>query len=113
MTSLDGRVAVVTGGAGGIGAGVTRALARAGATVLVNDIDAGRLDSIADEITSVIPVLGDIRDRETVTAMRDRALTAREGRVDVLVNNVGDYRPNGRFVKTTEDDWTALYATNF
>ena len=34
------------------------------------------------------------------------------GRVDVLVNNVGDYRPNGRFLTTTEDDWRALYAIN-
>ncbi len=35
-----------------------------------------------------------------------------DGRVDILVNNVGDYRPNGRFLKTSEEQWEALYATN-
>jgi 2-hydroxycyclohexanecarboxyl-CoA dehydrogenase len=34
-------------------------------------------------------------------------------RIDVLVNNVGDYRPNGRFLKTGPDEWNALYAINF
>jgi NAD(P)-dependent dehydrogenase (short-subunit alcohol dehydrogenase family) len=36
-----------------------------------------------------------------------------DGRIDVLVNNVGDYRPNGRFLKTGPDEWAALYALNF
>jgi NAD(P)-dependent dehydrogenase (short-subunit alcohol dehydrogenase family) len=99
---LAGRVAVVTGGGAGIGGAVTRRLAAEGATVVVNDIEDG------DGVT----VAGDIRDPAVVDRLREAALAVDGGRVDILVNNVGDYRPNGRFLKTTEDDWQALYAVN-
>ena len=64
---LDGRIAVITGGAGGIGGGVTRRLAAEGATVVVNDIDDGLLDTMVAAIEDgggrIVPVLGDIRDQ--------------------------------------------------
>src|SRR5829696_2737879 len=113
---LEGAVAVVTGGAGGIGGGTSRRLAAEGATVVVNDVDAGRLaDTVADVAEAggrAVPVPGDIRSPGTVAALLDAALAVDDGRVDVLVNNVGDYRPNGRFLRTTEQDWEALYAVN-
>lgn len=113
---LEGRVAVVTGGAAGIGGGISRRLAAAGATVVVNDIDA---DLLAAAVTDVetgggrgVAVAGDIRDPAVVQELARIALDVDGGRVDVLVNNVGDYRPNGRFLKTTEADWQAQYAVN-
>jgi NAD(P)-dependent dehydrogenase (short-subunit alcohol dehydrogenase family) len=114
---LEGRVAVVTGGAGGIGLGISHALASQGARVVVNDLDAPRLDAAVAGIASAggnaVACLADVRDRADIARLAETALGVDDGRIDVLVNNVGDYRPNGRFLKTTEDDWQALYAINF
>jgi len=116
MSELDGRIAVVTGGAAGIGGGISRRLAAAGAVVVVNDLDAARLEETVGEIAAAggraVAAPGDIRDRATIARLADAALAVDGGRIDVLVNNVGDYRPNGRFLKTTEDQWQQLYALN-
>jgi NAD(P)-dependent dehydrogenase (short-subunit alcohol dehydrogenase family) len=113
---LEGRVAVVTGGALGIGGGVSRAFADAGATVVVNDIDTRALGVLVDELEAagrhVVPAPGDITDPDTVEALVATALASGGGRLDVLVNNVGDYRPNGRFLRTDEDRWQRLYEVN-
>jgi NAD(P)-dependent dehydrogenase (short-subunit alcohol dehydrogenase family) len=113
---LEGRIAVVSGGAAGIGGGVSRRLAAEGAHVVANDIDG---DLLAENVTTiqaaggtVTPVVADIRTREGVDAVVAAAQGVDGGRVDALVNNVGDYRPNGRFLTTSEDLWDALYAIN-
>jgi 2-hydroxycyclohexanecarboxyl-CoA dehydrogenase len=107
---LAGRTAIVTGGGAGIGGGISRLLAAAGATVVINDIDADLAAEARQDIEAgggtAVTVVGDIRDPKTVREVCDRAP------VDVLVNNVGDYRPNGPFVRTTDADWNALYAIN-
>ena len=107
---LDGKIVVVTGGAAGIGGGTSRVLASEGATVVMNDIDAGLASATAAQIEEaggrVVTVIGDIRDPATVVRLRDTALEVGAGRVDVLVNNVGDFRPGaGLFVRTTEEGW--------
>ena len=111
---LDGRIAVVTGGGAGIGGGVSRVLAGEGAVVVMNDIDA----SIAAENVArieaaggrAVAVIGDIRDKATVERLREVALEVGEGRIDVLVNNVGDFRfGGGLFVNTTEEGWLDQY----
>jgi len=108
---------VVTGGAAGIGGGVSRRLAAAQATVVVNDIDPALLADLVADIEAaggiVVGVPGDIRREDTVRAVALAAGSVAEGRIDVLVNNVGDYRPNGRFLTTGPDEWNALYALNF
>jgi NAD(P)-dependent dehydrogenase (short-subunit alcohol dehydrogenase family) len=114
---LADRVAVVTGGGGGIGGAVSRRLAADGATVVVNELDSDLLDATVADVQRdggrIVPVLGDVRDRATVAALQVAALGVADGRIDVLVNNVGDYRPSKRFVETTEDDWHAQYAITF
>jgi NAD(P)-dependent dehydrogenase (short-subunit alcohol dehydrogenase family) len=113
-TPLEGKTAVVTGGGGGIGGGISRLFAAAGALVVLNDIDADLARAAANDIDAAggraVTVVGDIRDASTVAQLRDAAVDAGGGRVDVLVNNVGDFRPNGLFVKTDEDQWDAQYA---
>ena len=113
---LAGRIAVITGGAGGIGGGVTRRFSAEGATVVVNDIDAELLDAMVAHVTSegghIFPVLGDIREATTVASLAEIASQVDNGRVDIVVNNVGDYRPTGRFLEAGEDNWEALYAIN-
>jgi 2-hydroxycyclohexanecarboxyl-CoA dehydrogenase len=116
---LVGRVAVVTGGAAGIGGGISRSLARAGAVVVINDIEPDLLAATAAAIDQepgpgrAVSVGGDIREPGVVAALTDAAVAVDGGRLDILVNNVGDYRPNGRFLKTSDEQWDALYAINF
>src|SRR5213592_1225755 len=98
MGLLEGRKAVVTGGAAGIGGGITRRMVAEGAHVVVNDIDEGLLDSVAKELgDAVTPVLGDIREKDTVARVAEAGADA-----DVLVNNVGDYRPSARFLASDD-----------
>src|SRR3954469_23277441 len=99
--NLAGKRAIVTGGAGGIGGGVTHTLAEAGATVICVDL---REPAPHD---NVVPVFGDVREPETIQRTVEAA-----GDVDILVNNVGDYRPAGYFARTTEAEWQQLYAIN-
>jgi NAD(P)-dependent dehydrogenase (short-subunit alcohol dehydrogenase family) len=85
---LTGRGALVTGAGGGIGAGIARVLASAGAHVVVNDINQATADAIAAEIIeaggSAQSVPADVADEAAIGT-----LFAAAGAVDILVNNVG------------------------
>ena len=114
---LHEKVAVVTGGAAGIGGGVSRRLAGEGATVVINDIAEELLTATVRAIgrsdgPDAIAVPGDIRAQATVEEVARVASAVDGGRVDILVNNVGDYRPSGRFLTTSPQEWNALYAIN-
>jgi NAD(P)-dependent dehydrogenase (short-subunit alcohol dehydrogenase family) len=93
VAELDGRVAVVTGGASGIGAATARRFATEGARVAVVDRDPDGAEAVADEIGGTAHAL-DVRDGDAVQKAVDRIVTA-AGRIDVLVNNAGtgDLRP--------------------
>jgi 3-oxoacyl-[acyl-carrier protein] reductase len=112
---LDGRVAVVTGGGDGIGAGIARLFAQHGALVEVAEIDRQRADRIRDEVTgaggSLESHVVDVTVDDDVARFAD-AVFAEHGRVDVLVNNVGDYRPLVPFHRSTADSWQAMYDVN-
>ncbi|HMC40790.1 MAG TPA: SDR family oxidoreductase, partial [Acidimicrobiales bacterium] len=115
-TRLQGRVAVVTGGGGGIGEAIARRFAASGALVVANDIDADRLSTVVEACRSgggeVWGVPGDIRHRTTVQEVSAAAEQLADGRIDVLVNNVGDFRPNARFLESTEEQWQEMAAIN-
>ncbi len=89
---LDGRIAVVTGGGGGIGLACGQALAEAGAHVVVAEIDAARgeegVAAIAQAGGSAEFVTLDVRDTVSVDAAAEM-LVARHGRIDILVCNAG------------------------
>ncbi|MBV8785878.1 MAG: SDR family oxidoreductase [Mycobacterium sp.] len=113
---LAGRVAVVTGGGGGIGAATARLLSRHGAHVVIADIDTERTEQVTAEITaaggSAQGVVTDVRDADAVAKLA-RSVLDQFGRVDVLVNNVGHWlRHPGNFVDTEPELWDELYRIN-
>jgi len=87
LTELDGKVAVVTGGASGIGFGIARQLTGQGMKVVIADIEQGALDRAAREL-GALPVRTDVSDPESVENLAARAL-AEFGAVHVVCNNAG------------------------
>ena len=108
---LTDKVAHVTGGARGIGAGIARALSMAGASVTVSDIDAEGVERIAREIDGNAMTL-DVTDPSAVeNAMR--ATAEQSGGLHVLVNNAGIYQGYGGPVREiTDDRWRKLWQVN-
>lgn len=106
-TDLSGRVAVVTGAAAGLGRAEAIGFARAGATVIVNDVEAA-LDAsdVFDEIkaagSKAVAVAGDVGESSTADEMV--ATAEREGGLDVVVNNAGITRDRMLF-NMTDEDW--------
>lgn len=106
---LDGRVAVVTGGGAGIGAAIAQLFAEHGASVEVAEIDADRARDV--ERGAVRAHVVDVTSDDDVATFAAEVLR-RHGTVDVLVNNVGDYRPLVPFTRSTPDSWQQMYDVN-
>jgi len=107
---LAGRVALVTGGADGIGRATVMALARQGARCLVLDIDAGKGERLAAEVPGVVFRRADLRDvAATVAAIRDGEQAT--GPVALLVNNAG-HDERHAFTEVTPDYWDDRLAVN-
>ena len=112
---LTDKVAIVTGGGVGIGKAITLAYAAYGAKVVIAEIDSARAEETVKAVREAggqaLAVVTDVRDRRQVTDMAQRAF--REyGRVDILVNNVGDYLYRKPFLESQEEEWEALYQVN-
>jgi 3-oxoacyl-[acyl-carrier protein] reductase len=91
VKSLDGRVAVVTGAASGVGRGIAEVLSREGAAVVVADIDAAAAERFAGELGGEALALEvDVADGASLDAMAAAALE-RWGRIDILAANAGVY----------------------
>jgi 3-oxoacyl-[acyl-carrier protein] reductase len=105
MPGVQDRVALVTGGAQGIGAEVARRLAAGGARVAVLDLDEGGARAVAGEIGG-LGVGADVSQRDQVQAAVGRVV-AEFGGLHILVNNAGVIRDNLLF-KLSDDDWTAV-----
>ncbi len=114
LIDLSGRIAVVTGAAAGLGRAEAVGLARAGATIVVNDVPKALDDSgVLDEISAVgakgIAVAGDISQRSTA----DELVACAEGLggLDIVVNNAGITRDRMLF-NMTDEDWDAVIAVH-
>ncbi len=109
MTDIAGKVAVVTGGASGIGRGIAEALIEQGASVVIADIQQDALDATAAQIGAT-GVLVDVSDPASVEALRDAVLD-RFGRVDIVCLNAG-VGPSGAIKDLTLPDWAWILGVN-
>ena len=108
-------VAVVTGGASGIGKGIVGAFLRAGATVVIADIEQRAIDETTAELTSLGPVSGhrtDITDEASVKALADHVY-ATHGKVNLLYNNAGvTSGGGGKPWQQEPNDWRWCFGVN-
>lgn len=117
QVSLQNQVAVITGASSGIGTGIAKSMAEAGATVIVNHSSEKSLEnakSILKEITDVggkgITYQCDVsKEDEVVKMFKD--VIEEFGTVDILVNNAG-IQKDAKFTEMTLDDWNAVIGVN-
>jgi NAD(P)-dependent dehydrogenase (short-subunit alcohol dehydrogenase family) len=111
---LDGQVAVVTGGGGGLGSVAARAFAAAGADVAVVGRTAGTLQTAADAVRRAgrraVAIVADVTRSVDVNRMVGEAL-GEFGRIDILLNNAGVTSPK-TLVELTDEDWHRIMDTS-
>jgi NAD(P)-dependent dehydrogenase (short-subunit alcohol dehydrogenase family) len=105
----DNQVAVITGGASGIGLATARLLRQAGWNLVLADIEAPRLDAVCAELGAV-GVVTDVGSKQSVEALADTAY-GRFGRADLVFNNAG-VATAGATANVTHADWAWLMQVN-
>jgi NAD(P)-dependent dehydrogenase (short-subunit alcohol dehydrogenase family) len=114
MEKLEGRVAVITGGASGIGLGIARAFASAGVRLALLDVEEAALAAASEGLArggaEVIGVRADVSDPASLEAAAESVL-ARFGRIHVLCNNAG-VLTHGPLADSTARDWSWLVGVN-
>jgi len=114
MEELQGKVAVITGGASGIGRAVADRAAGEGMKIVLGDIEEGPLKGAVDDLTSqgaeALGVLTDVSDCASVQALRDQALD-RFGAVHLVHNNAG-IGLGGPIWEVSEEDWRWILGVN-
>ena len=109
---LQGRVAIVTGAASGIGRAIATAMVEQGARVVAVDMDGGSLEALAAQLALADRIVADLADDAQVAAIAARVME-RFGRVDVLVNNAGIGGPRTlRIHELPLDDFDRVMAVN-
>lgn len=114
LFGLAGRTAIVTGGARGIGRGIAETLGRAGARIVVGDLDGDAATATAEALGSTgIQAVGiqvDVAEEDSVKAFFD-AVREHSGSVDVLVNNAAIF-PRAPFMDISVRDWDRMHEIN-
>lgn len=112
---LSDRVAVVTGGASGIGYAISERLSQAGASVVIADRDEESVAAAAEHLGAAggeaLSIRTDVTRLEDIAAMVERTLES-FGRLDILVNNAGINGRNAPLWEVTDEEWDALMAIN-
>jgi 3-oxoacyl-[acyl-carrier protein] reductase len=107
MGVLDGKAAIVTGSARGIGRATAELLAQQGARVLINDLDADVAEQAASEISGEATVFGGDLTKEGVPDQLIQKAVDEFGQIDIIVNNAG-YTRDGVAHKMTDDQFQAM-----
>lgn len=115
-TRLDGKVAIITGGAGGIGSATARLMDARGARLVIADIAADRATALAGELSDAIGLALDLADEVSIEAMIASTI-ARFGRLDILHNNAAaldpDLAPRDGDIETMETAvWDRTFTVN-
>jgi NAD(P)-dependent dehydrogenase (short-subunit alcohol dehydrogenase family) len=114
MEDFKGRVAVITGGASGIGLGVAQALAREGAKLVIADIEQAALDAAVKGLEAqgaeTLGVITDVADKASVERLADQTW-ARFGAAHLVMNNAG-VGASGPVQTLTHDDWRWVMGVN-
>ena len=113
MHRLDGQVAIVTGAAQGIGRGIALVLAKAGARIVIGDIQdaSATVQEIRAAGGQALSILSDISQPGDVQALVNLALTEYD-RLDILVNNAAIDAPDGNAWDLTDEEWERTIAVN-
>jgi 3-oxoacyl-[acyl-carrier protein] reductase len=111
---FEGKVALVTGAARGIGKAIARILAQEGADVVVTDVDVQGAQRVAQEIVKsgwkAKAIAADVSQREAVQRLVSEAVSA-FGKIDILVNNAGIIG-RGTFIEHSPQDWDRILSVN-
>ncbi|HJB63769.1 MAG TPA: SDR family oxidoreductase [Candidatus Microbacterium pullistercoris] len=115
LIDLTGRTALVTGGAQGLGRAIADRLAEAGASIVIADLDEGRSQAAAAEITArfsvrAVGVRMDVTDSGSVAAATESA-AADVGAPDIWVNNAGIF-PSRSLLEMSDETWEHVFAVN-
>jgi 3-oxoacyl-[acyl-carrier protein] reductase len=114
MGKLEGKVALVTGAARGIGKEIALDLAREGGDIIAVDLNQAELDKLAGEIRAlgrkVLTAVADVSKKSEVDKMVENAIKT-FGKIDILVNNAGITR-HAPFLSMTETEWDEVMAVN-
>src|SRR6187200_2842013 len=116
MPPLTGKVALVLGGCGEVGEGITRALLAAGAVVAVSSRDNNRLSELHDRLPvewdgRYVPIHGDISSPTGVLAVRDRVQFVCQN-LDIVVASLGGWWQKGPLIFSTIEDWNRVLSNN-
>ena len=115
--SLEGKVAIVTGGKRGIGRGIALAFAEAGADVAIcsRGVEDGSLEAVAKKIEDLgrrsLAIQADVSKKSDVDNMVKRVIDE-FGDIDILVNNAGVIMWDQSLLEASEDDWNKIMAIN-
>ena len=114
MIGLEGKSAIVTGGASGIGMGIVKVLSSAGASVLIADRNYDGVKTISDSLEGIhVPCKADVTNPFDVEEMVSLALK-KFGKIDVLVNNAGIVGASNWWEREipNDEDWDQVYSVN-
>ena len=110
--SINGKYALITGGASGIGLEIAKLFSQNGAYVWVCDIDEARLENLNQDEQPIQGFAADVGSEGDVQRVFEKVLHHSHGRLDILVNNAGIAGPNGPLEELQLNEWESTLRTN-